>query len=56
VLYAVGSVLLLRFASGRVWLVFSAPERSAPDELVVGLFLLHFVVKGVQSIRGAILS
>jgi hypothetical protein len=48
---AVGSVLL-RVVAGRVGLVFSPPERIPADELSVGLSLLHFVVKGVQSIEG----
>ena len=51
VLDTVGPVLL-RFAAGRFGRVFSSPERIPPDEFFVGLFLLHFVVKGVQSIEG----
>lgn len=45
-----GSVLL-RSGASRFWLVFPPPERIPPNELLVGLSLLHFVVKGVQSIE-----
>lgn len=51
VLNTVGSALLLWFDAGRIWLDFSTPERVAPDEFIVDLSLLHFVVKGVQSIE-----
>lgn len=51
ILYAVGSVFSLRSAAGGCWLVFSPPERITPSEFLVGFFLLHFVVKGVQSIE-----
>lgn len=44
--------VLLGLVAGRIGLVFSPPERMAPDEFSVGLVLLHFVVKGVQSIEG----
>ena len=46
-----GSNLLLWFGAGRTLVVFSIPERTPPDEFLVGLSLLHFVVKGVQSIE-----
>ena len=48
VLDTVGPILLW-FAAGRIRRVFSSPEGTAPDEFFV---LLHFVVKGVQSIEG----
>lgn len=51
VLNTVGSVHLLRFVGGGIWLFFSPPKRTTPDEFIVGLSLLHIVVKGVQIIE-----
>lgn len=51
ILHAVGSVFPLRSATGGCWLVFSPPERITASEFLVGFFLLHFVVKVVQSIE-----
>ena len=36
---------------GRIRVVFPAPEGISPDEFLVGLSLLHIVVKSVQSIE-----
>jgi len=51
VLDTVGSILLWFVIAGRIRLVLLPPKRIPPDELLVGLSLLHTVVKGVQVIE-----